>query len=202
MHHAFLVAGQPDEALLYVDVSLREPGLDVLHFLGSRMGIDEVRQIISEANILPISHQYRSFVIGYNDITIEAQNALLKILEEPPRTTRFYIVSNAEERLIPTLRSRLMSLSPEESVVISKRDFSKFFSGTPSEKIKIIESLVKKEDVSGMRALIEAIELWAREKRDTATLSEIVSLLPVFNSPGASKKMILEHLALSLSENV
>jgi DNA polymerase-3 subunit delta' len=45
-----------------------------------------------------------------DDLNKEASNALLKMLEEPPANTLFFLVSNAPGRLLPTIRSRCRRL--------------------------------------------------------------------------------------------
>ena len=56
------------------------------------MGIDEVRMIIYEAYLKPIHEDKRSFIIAYAGLTLDAQNALLKLLEDPPVTAQFFII--------------------------------------------------------------------------------------------------------------
>src|SRR5689334_25365951 len=45
-----------------------------------------------------------------DELNKEASNALLKILEEPPANTLFFLVSHAPGRLLPTIRSRCRRL--------------------------------------------------------------------------------------------
>lgn len=67
--------------------------------------IDEARLIIDEAYIAEVSQKI--LVIMANSFTIPAQNALLKVLEEPPRNICFLLVAPAKHLLLPTIRSRL-----------------------------------------------------------------------------------------------
>ena len=45
-----------------------------------------------------------------DDLEASAANALLKMLEEPPANTLFFLVSHAPGRLLPTIRSRCRRL--------------------------------------------------------------------------------------------
>jgi DNA polymerase-3 subunit delta' len=60
------------------------------------------------------------FIPEAQTITGEAQNALLKLLEEPPQNTHFILTASSEQLLLPTIRSRLQSLAvhrpPRESL--------------------------------------------------------------------------------------
>ena len=46
-----------------------------------------------------------------DELNLPAANAILKVLEEPPRDTVFLMVSHAPSRLLPTIRSRCRSLT-------------------------------------------------------------------------------------------
>ncbi len=72
------------------------------------IGVDDVReQILNEVSFKPYLGKRRIFIIGEGDIlSIEAQNALLKILEEPPPYVTFIICVTKQDKLLETVRSR------------------------------------------------------------------------------------------------
>lgn len=66
--------------------------------------IDEVRQVIKLANS---SHTKTVYVFADADkMSNNAENALLKLLEEPPNNAYIIVTVQAEEKLLPTIRSR------------------------------------------------------------------------------------------------
>ncbi|WP_263833027.1 DNA polymerase III subunit delta' [Sulfurospirillum oryzae] len=68
--------------------------------------IDDAKEVIKEAYIAEASNKYLILVAkGYR---VEAQNALLKILEEPPRHIVFIVVAPSKTAFLPTIRSRLL----------------------------------------------------------------------------------------------
>ena len=69
--------------------------------------VEDAKAVISEAYIAENSQKF--IVIKAEKFGDEAQNSLLKILEEPPRNMVFFIVANSKNLLLPTIRSRLMS---------------------------------------------------------------------------------------------
>src|SRR3989344_1796139 len=69
-------------------------------------GIDEARELSAKAAMRPIAGERRYFIISVDAITPEAQNALLKTLEEPPAGAVFIFIHPAPETLLATVRSR------------------------------------------------------------------------------------------------
>lgn len=70
------------------------------------IGIDEVRSIVVEAKNYP-SADFRCFIIdGADRFTGPAANAFLKTLEEPPARSRFFLLAESADLVLPTIRSR------------------------------------------------------------------------------------------------
>ncbi|MGF1444641.1 MAG: DNA polymerase III subunit delta' [Pikeienuella sp.] len=97
-----------------------EPGLRVLRRsvnestgrLRQAIGIDEVRLLKGFLTLsLPDGGRRVVIVDPAEELTQQAANALLKMLEEPPPRTVFLLVSQSPERLLPTIRSRCSTLS-------------------------------------------------------------------------------------------
>lgn len=73
----------------------------------SNRGIDEIRKIIQESSFAPMSNRFRVFIIDEaHMITNEAFNALLKTLEEPPKSVIFILATTNLEKVPKTIRSR------------------------------------------------------------------------------------------------
>jgi DNA polymerase-3 subunit delta' len=70
--------------------------------------IDIIREfIIDQAGLFPSRGRARIFIIEEADtMTREAQNSLLKTLEEPPANTFLILLTSKADRLLPTIRSR------------------------------------------------------------------------------------------------
>lgn len=86
--------------------------------------IDTVRALREDAYILPNEAPRRVFLLAEaQNMTEQAQNALLKILEEPPASALFLLTCENRGQLLETIRSRVVTLSlsgvaEEESVTI------------------------------------------------------------------------------------
>ena len=75
---------------------------------GSRsFHVEEVRQIRDSAAVMPNEAQTKVYILdGADHMTEQAQNALLKVLEEPPSYVIFLLTCGAASSLLPTVRSR------------------------------------------------------------------------------------------------
>lgn len=97
-------------------------GVDLV-LLEEAKGIASIRDIISTLSRKPYQSKAVSVVITEADkLSIEAQNALLKTLEEPPGNANLILVSENPENLLPTVRSRcrMINLGPAVANVSSR----------------------------------------------------------------------------------
>ena len=79
--------------------------------LARNISVDQVRSIGELLAVTPSMSAWRAIVIDAVDyLEASAANALLKMLEEPPANTLFFLVSHAPGRLLPTIRSRCRRL--------------------------------------------------------------------------------------------
>ncbi len=69
--------------------------------------VDTVREAVKDAYTKPYEHKKKVYIISYgDDMNEQAQNALLKVLEEPPEYAVFIILAKNSESLLITIRSR------------------------------------------------------------------------------------------------
>jgi DNA polymerase-3 subunit delta' len=107
---------------VHADVLMVEPGET-----GS-IRIDQVRDAIERSAYRPFEGRRRVVIVNDADsLNAEAQNALLKTLEEPPSASTFVLVTSRPDMLLPTVLSRCQRLrfgrlSPGEVATILIRD--------------------------------------------------------------------------------
>ncbi|MCF6322078.1 MAG: DNA polymerase III subunit delta' [Rhizobiaceae bacterium] len=75
------------------------------------LNVDEIRRTVSFFGTTRAQDNWRICIVdSADDMNTSAANALLKILEEPPSRTVFFILANSPGRLLPTIRSRCRHL--------------------------------------------------------------------------------------------
>jgi len=78
------------------------------------VSVELIRQLQADAYIRPNEGRHKVYLIPRaQDMTENAQNALLKIIEEPPAYAVFLLIANNAEKLLPTVRSRCAELRLE-----------------------------------------------------------------------------------------
>jgi DNA polymerase III delta prime subunit len=77
--------------------------------------VDKVREMRSDAHIRPNEADARVFLLlGAQTMTTQAQNALLKIIEEPPRGVHFILICENREQMLTTIQSRAAVITMDE----------------------------------------------------------------------------------------
>jgi hypothetical protein len=180
-----------------------------------RFGIDEARELVGIAGLK--NYAQPVFLLGVSSITSEAQQALLKLFEEPQQGTMFVLLV-PHGVLLPTLRSRMMEY-PEKLNLADKKILGSPAQGSPDyfsqqasvflkslgkERGDFITKLLKDDEGTRerVRDFINALEAELYKKVDSAdarqALSDIALVRDYLRDRSPSLKMLLEHLALSL----
>lgn len=85
------------------------------------ISVDEIRDISRFLSLTPAESKYRVAVIdAIDDFSINASNAILKILEEPTKNTVLIIICHSKINLLPTIKSRCLELKFN---TLKKKDF-------------------------------------------------------------------------------
>ena len=123
-------------------------------------GIEMVREVQTKLATLPLNSALTTIIIkDSHNLTIPAQNALLKILEEPPLSSQIILTTSNPELLLPTIVSRCLVKNfasdnlRSDSYQILLESFEQV---SVEEKIKLAESLDIDRWVTSLRAAISA----------------------------------------------
>ncbi len=97
---------------LQCDFSDNMPDCCIIDEGGKNIGIDVIREkIINDIVVFPMQKKYKIYIIkNAQKLTVQAQNALLKTLEEPPEYAVIILICNDERKLLDTIKSRSIIL--------------------------------------------------------------------------------------------
>src|SRR5258706_3290004 len=120
----------------------------------SSVGIEQVRDMQKTLFLKPMKGKEKIVVIeNAENLTIEAQNALLKVLEEPPSNTFIFLSADSQEKFLPTIISRCKIITLEENKRSATDSNSKYTSilvvvssGSVGERLKLAEELGKNKN--------------------------------------------------------
>ena len=86
--------------------------ITVKHEKPASISVDDIRtQVNGDIMIKPYSSPYKVYIIPDADLlTVQAQNALLKTIEEPPEYAVIFLLTENADSLLPTIRSRCVML--------------------------------------------------------------------------------------------
>jgi hypothetical protein len=221
-HHAYLVEGDRREVLpellSFIEgefgISAKgNPDFFCEEF--EKFGIDEGRRMRQLCARAVPEGGTRIYVCALDKITREAQNAILKLFEEPTQGIHFFLALPHASQLLPTLRSRLMLLPIDSyrtgtktgtvraSLNISTEEFIK---ALPHQRLKMISRITDEKNVRDADAFLSMLEdVLLQKKKDLTrgselylSLEEIEKVKTYLQGRSPSVKMILEHVALAL----
>lgn len=197
--HACLIYAESIETSS-IPVEYKTQSADVLHILRERFGINDARELVRLAQQQPFVAKKRSFIIATNDVAVEAQNALLKLFEEPPHSAEFYIVTKKTAFLLPTLMSRLYIFDIREEDISMNDIFKSFLDASYAERMALIVEKTKAKDIAWVEQVVEGCEVWVSNTPENKMqlLRTLVFIRKYLASRGSSTKMLLEELALIL----
>ena len=169
LHHAYLLEGEKEiEFQNLVDFLEDEFGFSIVgnpdfwlwDFGG--FGVADSREIKDFQSKKPIAGDKKILIIKTDFMTREAQNALLKIFEEPTENTHFFLIMVSAETLLPTLKSRLTIIKHLEALPpnqifggkAAKCSVEKFLEANIAERFELIKVFLpkKKKDASNSQS--------------------------------------------------
>ncbi len=214
LHHAYCILGERElikknlrsffAKHLYTDIAGNP---DVIERDFDTLDIEDARMIKNMHASKPAVSDRKLFVVSANFITEKAQNAMLKMFEEPRGDTHFFLVMPSAAGIIATLRSRLFMADErmEEKTALSADNF---LSGSITKRLSIIKDLMEKVSdeeeskitvlacINGIEIALHKRALQAKDRSFDSLLERIETARRYAMGPSPSLKMILEYLAL------
>lgn len=225
-HHAFVIEAEAEEGIevaqAWVEKELGmtvqgNPDINILRY--GLFSVADARRVSGLAVGVAFRGEHKALIIAADRAYHEAQNALLKIFEEPPAGTYLFLIMPSLGGLLPTLRSRVVELEsnyghrksviPEVAV--------EFLKATKEKRSALIKKLASGKDEEERRehraeaiSIVNGIEAAAyaasrgsqASSKYTELLSDIATLRTHLYDRSAPVRMILEHLALVLPKGL
>lgn len=213
LHHANVVLknnGGRDFVLKLIKENLNFEILanpDFFVFESESFGIDDARILEKWSIGKPISGDIKISFLSFGSITFEAQNALLKVFEEPPLGTYFFVCVENLGGFLPTFMSRVRVLSGSDYINNEKENIiaKKFINSDINNRFSVIKNMIKKEDKSLAKEFIKDLEsvIYKKESNDfnidnREKIKNILVAKTFINMRGSSSKMLLEWLSSML----
>lgn len=195
-HHAYYIEGP-----LSLFSAYKEKLSPYYAHVYERFGIDEARELQALAALK--NYTEGVFLIGAASLTTEAQQALLKLFEEPQKGTVF-IVMVPHGVLLPTVKSRMLEYPELIEADADTSGAKKFLKLSGKERSDFITKLLKDDEnqKERVRDFIHALEAELYKKvgdsKTRQALADIAMVRDYVRDRSPSLKMLLEHLALAL----
>ncbi|MFN3187927.1 MAG: hypothetical protein ACK42D_00050 [Candidatus Paceibacteria bacterium] len=202
-HHALLYIGRDSFDVSHFE-NEHESTHDIIVQRYDEFRINDARSLVSLATSTPTLKSRQYFIIIANSIATEAQNALLKLLEEPPSVSSFVFVL-PQNILLPTLRSRFMIMSEVGHEVAYPTQFLEFVAEAIPDRLSRIASLIEKKNTAEFGLLREGLLHCLRQRRrvlSVAQLKRLHWLVSQMQLRGSSPKLLWEDVAFTLPVEV
>jgi len=218
-HHAFVIEAGVEEGIARAEawagkelgiVAKANPDVVVLRY--GLFSVEDARKVNAVAMQAPLRDESKMIIIAATRAYHEAQNALLKLFEEPTDDTYLFLILPTLGGLLPTLRSRVqvLKVGTDQHVVASELAHE-FLKATHEKRSAMIKKLTTGKDEDERRenrdkalAIVNGVEAAAYEAMKKgnespaygALLQDTTQLRDFLYDRSAPVKMLLEHLSL------
>ena len=214
-HHAYLIEGEGSLIIPEICKFLEKSGIsiqgnpNVCQEVYENFSIEDSRNLKLRQGERGNEGDKKIFILDVKSFGHEAQNALLKVFEEPAAETHFFIITPQAANLLDTVKSRLITIRFEGNKNKNLDEATSFLKMKPAERLEYVKKLVKKYEDEEIHDqfktealnLVNGVEFILHQKfnkTEPFIFEELAKCRSYLNDRGASVKMILEHLSLIL----
>ena len=179
-----LIAEECAKMLLAVKDTENSPDFSIIEPDGNSIKIEQIREFQKKVSEKPIISNKKVYIINDSDkMTVEAQNCLLKTLEEPPEFVTIILIGSNENSFLSTIKSRCMILHFEK---ISDEQIQKYLQDNHQTEInskimleacqgsigKALEIKDKQELYQNTEQVVNSLE--RKDKIDILNMSDFI----------------------------
>jgi len=218
LHHAYLIEGERKDILSEIFSFMETLGIkttnnpDFCEIHIDNFKMDEAILLRSMTDEKGFSSDKKIFIISANQFSLDAEQALLKMFEEPKKDTHFFLIIPDKNALLDTLVSRfyfISSVSQENNT----QEVENFIQMSKTARINFLKDFLKVEDedeetvvTDSVRAkslrFLNILEKVLHDKllKDFSVLTtcfeQIFEVRKYLRQPGSSTKSLMESMAL------
>lgn len=174
------------------------------------LGIEDVRNIQKKIFLKPLKGARKAIILNISKgATIDAQNSMLKLLEEPPPSSIIILLTDNYHNFLPTILSRAKIIEIKNEIEIDTKSINQILEIEGEGDALYLAQLVSKEKDDAINFLEQAI-LGAREimmedlddKQKALGLRKVIHKLELthydLKTTNANTRLALENLFLNL----
>ncbi len=182
------------------------------------IGIEIVQKLQKKAMLKPLRGKNKAIILTQAELlTVPAQNALLKLLEEPPLHTYFFLLTDNLDSFLPTIISRCQVIKIESSQLMSVEEAKKIEDQLNTwqrqsigDALKTAEKLAKDKN-DALQVLKKTMGIGSKQLREGSKTNTSVEVLSdqlkmiqqtyrTLYSTNTNPRLALEHLFLLLRQ--
>ncbi len=189
---------------------INEFDIEILEF-EKALGIEDVRNIQKKIFLKPFRGDKKALIVKLNlGATLEAQNSMLKLLEEPPPSSLIFLITGSYQIFLPTIlsRAKIIELKNEDKQV--EEDFFGQILNLNGAGDRLYLAQVVSKDKQEAIAWLEQVILAAREKmlselenkQESLRFRKLIHKLELthydLKTTNANHRLALENLLLNI----
>jgi len=205
LHHAYLISGLGESVLpeiisFWEAKAVKTKGNPDFNYITLKTFKIEDSRNLKELAAQKGLKSKKICIVSADNILPEAQNALLKLFEEPTPETHFYFVLPHIGALLPTFISRFYVIRTK--TIPETKAAEKFISMSLFNRINFLKDLLNDEE-NGRRQALEFLNelethLYSKTISNPKAMEQIFKARDYIRQPGSSVKNLLESVALVL----
>ena len=164
--------------------------------------INEIKNIVSETKIF-YSQRRLYYLPNFHISSLPAQNAFLKMLEEPPLNVQIILTTDRAEKLLPTIVSRCKIINLAHKVLKEDGEVESLLLNFILDKEKGIfnQKPFNKIDKENVDKLIEQIILFFRKRlsidsKAANVIKEIIRLKTLVTNNNLNPQLTIDHILI------
>lgn len=223
MNQAFVIEAEEEKGIAVAThwiakelgiAAVANPDVIVLRY--GLLSVEDARKVCELAIGAPFRGNAKVIIVAAGRAYHEAQNALLKLFEEPPQGIYLFFILSSLGGLLPTLRSRVQILGESDTHTTIREEAEVFIRATKEKRSALIKKLTTGSDEDERRenreeaiAIINGVEQAAYaafKKKESVELAALLQDISVLRGNlydrSAPVRMILEHLSLVIPKGL